>query len=220
MTDYNRERTRDLEDFTLGAARDLGFPGDGDPRRLPSIAELVDQDAATAQDDELEATDDQDEPDDDAEYDDLSAAFWESLSAEDRAAAERSSVVRDGLWAAYVAESGYEIDEDDEDDEDIEQSAADSPTGLDMIAAAYANPDGLTSPTGEPLTPAQWISWALHASEEAWARACDIAGWDPRVRISNEDVRIAGRGVQGETIATDWAAHVARLQDQGRKFGE
>lgn len=218
----------DLKDFTDATAREFGFQTTDDPRR-PRTAEQLAEEWATAhpdvEDEPTDAGEDEDGGDAESEESELSEAeiaeaheaFWASLNGTERDAAESSEAVLARLWARWSAEQGYESDDGDEDT----APSGDGPTtGLDMIRYAYATAADLTDEDGVPLTPAAWVSWALHADEASWLRACRATGWDPRVRISNEDVRFAGRGVQGETIATDWAAHVARLQEQGRRFGE
>lgn len=228
--------TDELSGWARGAAADLGFNDDDPARRPRTFAEIAeDAAAATAEDDDDEATedaaaDDGDESDDDEDgaepsLEELEEAFWESLSAADRAAAERSETVRDGLWAAYLAEQGYETegDADDGAEGDDVDDVDDSPTsGLEVVRMAFdRDASELADEDGEPVEPAAWLAWAVDADPRAWARACQLAGWSPSTpQPSHADLRALGRGVVGGVLAESWENLKADRLAKGRYLGQ
>jgi hypothetical protein len=202
----------DLEDFTDGAARGMGFETTDDPRRHRPVAELVD-DAAT-DDTADEAADDAEEgaesEEADTELDRLSEDFWSSLGDEDVAAAERSETVRDALWTAWLADQGIEFaDEDDDDgDTDEDDGAVDEvPTsGAQLVALAYDREDVLIDLGWESVE--QFLTLAA-SDGRWWAEAASDMGWPLEARPGERDLSpnlaaaVIAAGVPGAKLVVD-----------------
>lgn len=213
--------TDQLRDFTDNAAQAMGHGTeyDADPDETDEIEPT---DAEPGTDEAGDAS---------AEYDQLSERFYESLTPEDLAAAERSPTVRDGLWQAWLAEQGIEVDQDAEgDDADADDGAEDEgdegdedapSTALDVVRLAYANAADLVDQDGRQVTPGEWLAGWVDADPAAWARALRSVGWPASTeQPSHATLRLAGRGVQGEVLEASWSEHVAKARDAGRYFGQ
>lgn len=70
------------------------------------------------------------------------------------------------------------------------------------------------------MSAAEYLSWCANAPEAEWIAACRQSGHDPAIRPSHGSLRQYGRAVQGDVLAVDWAAHLARRKAQGRYLGE
>jgi hypothetical protein len=204
--------TDDLRTFTRNAASAFGY-GDDDPATATPPENLegdeVEQDDAEA---DVNAAVD-------AEYEATAAEFWDGLDDDDRIAAEQSESYRAQLWQSFLADRGLVVDDED-DDEETEDAG--EPGGFtsaeELVEAVLANEDQLVDQSGAPISAAAWLQWAAEAPESQWIAAARAAGLDPGIRPSHSLIRQYGRGVQGAVLAESWAAHVARLKEQGRTF--
>ena len=197
-----------LEDFTRGAAAQLGF----DPDELDD----TDPDEPDGPPDDLAAdaaADDEPDPE-------LAERFWNSLSEQELDLAEGDEEERQRLWDAFLEAEGIgddpEAEDAEADDEPFDQASAPT-TGVEVIESVLeAERAGeLVDAGGGRITAAEWVSWAIGAPEREWTAAAKAVGFDPKIRVSHGDLRAFGHGAQGAVFAVDWERDLARIRDRG-----
>lgn len=189
----------DLKDFTDATARTFGFQTTDDPRRLRTAEQIAEDEAASYADvdDELEPTEDDDE-------DPRAAAFLDSLSTADRAAAERSPTVRDGLWAAWVADQAAAGAGDDDEDADPDNDVPQTPA--EFVAYAYGRESEILKAGWESVD-----AFLIHCASDVrwWLAEAVEQGWPVEARPGERDLppslamRVVAAGVPGAKIVPD-----------------
>jgi hypothetical protein len=197
----------DLENFAKEAAARMGF-GDEADYEEPDLEgddelELEGEEGASDEGDE-EGEPDSDELSEE-EYEALSAGFWDSLTSEQRAAAEGSQQERDRLWRAYLTEPEV-ADEDAEADDEAGNTAA---TLVDAVFSGRWTP---LDPDGNPIPPGVWADHIASMPEREWIALARSTGWDPNERPSYALLSQFGRGVQGAVQRASWSRTLDDLE--------